>query len=134
METPEQAVVRTLTSRVRTLTKGVCTLTGSVRALTSSGTHADSGGPAVQCRMITRGIRELVARDWASVRESKEVYWGERIGRLGAGEGLRVAEELRLQMRQRDPAWPDADARAADLRFHIAMAERLRRAGAARRR
>lgn len=82
--------------------------------------------------MITRGIRELVARDWQAVRESKEVYWGERIRRLGAGEGLRVAEELRLQMLQRDPAWPDADTRAADLRFHISMAERLRRAGAAR--
>jgi hypothetical protein len=82
--------------------------------------------------MITRGIRELVARDWEAVRESKEVYWGERIRRLGASEGLRVAEDLRLQMRQRDPTWPDADTRAADLRFHVSMAERLRRAGAAR--
>jgi hypothetical protein len=84
--------------------------------------------------MITRGIRELVARDWEAVRRSKELYWRERIHRLGASEGLRVAEELRLQMLQRDAAWPDADARAADLRFHITMAERLRRAGAARRR
>ena len=83
--------------------------------------------------MITRGIRELAARDWGAVRESKEVYWGDRIRRLGPGEGLRVAEQLRLQMLQRDPAWPDAEAREADLRFHITMAERLRRAGAARR-
>ena len=84
--------------------------------------------------MITRGIRELVARDWNSVRESKDVYWGDRIRRLGASEGLRVAEELRLQMLYRDPAWPDAENRAADLRFHVSRAERLRRAGAARRR
>ena len=84
--------------------------------------------------MITRGIRELVRRDWGAFRESKETYWGERIQRLGASEGLRIAEELRLQMLQRDPAWPDDDTRAADLRFHISMAERLRRAGAARRR
>ena len=84
--------------------------------------------------MITRGIRELVARDWNAVRESKEVYWGERIGRLGASEGLRVAEELRLQMLHCDPAWPNAEVREADLRFHISMAERLRRAGTARRR
>jgi len=84
--------------------------------------------------MITRGIRELVARDWEAVRENKERYWGERIHRLGASEGLRIAEELRRQMLQRYPEWPDADTRAADLRFHISMAERLRRAGAARRR
>ena len=83
--------------------------------------------------MITRGIRELVARDWEAVRESKEIYWSERIRRLGAGEGLRIAGELRLQMIQRDPAWPDDDARQADLRFHGSMAERLRRTGATRR-
>ena len=84
--------------------------------------------------MVTRGIRDLVARDWNSVRKSKEIYWGERIRRLGASEGLRVAEELRLQMLHRDPSWPDAEIREADLRFHISMAERLRRTGAARRR
>ena len=74
--------------------------------------------------MITRGIRELVARDWEAARENKEIYWGERIGRLGATEGLRVADELRRQMLRRDPGWPD---------FHASVAERFRRAGATRR-
>lgn len=84
--------------------------------------------------MITRGIHELVARDWDAARENKESYWAERIGRLGAPEGFRVAEELRRQMLHRDPRWPDAETRQADLRFHATMAERFRRAGAARRR
>lgn len=84
--------------------------------------------------MVTRGIRDLVARDWKAVRDSKERYWGERIRTLGAREGLRVADELRLQMLQRDPAWPDAELRDADLRAHVVLTERLRRAGAARRR
>jgi hypothetical protein len=84
--------------------------------------------------VITRGIREFVARDWTAARESKETYWRERIARLGAVEGLRAADELRRQMCLRDPAWPDTDAREADLRFHASMVERLRRAGAARRR
>jgi hypothetical protein len=84
--------------------------------------------------MITRGIREFVARDWEAARESKEIYWGERIERLGAAEGFRVADELRQQMLQRDPAWPDAETRQVDLRVHISMVERFRRAGAARRR
>jgi hypothetical protein len=84
--------------------------------------------------MISRGIREFVARDWEAARENKERYWGERIGRLGAIEGLRVAEELRWQMRLCNPSWPDEEARQADLRFHVDLAERLRRAGTARRR
>jgi hypothetical protein len=84
--------------------------------------------------VITRGIRELVARDWEAARRNKELYWGERIGRLGALEGFRVAEDLRRQMLERDPGWPGAEARQADLNFHAALAERFRRAGATRRR
>jgi hypothetical protein len=83
--------------------------------------------------MITRGIREWVARDWEAVRANKDLYWGERIARLGAAEGFRIAEEVRRQMLQRDPGWPDAEARHADLQFHASLAERFRRAGAARR-
>ena len=84
--------------------------------------------------MITRGIREWVARDWEAVRANKDRYWGERIARLGAAEGFRIAEEVRRQMLQRNPGWPDAEARQADLRFHARLAERFRRAGATRRR
>jgi hypothetical protein len=84
--------------------------------------------------VITRGIRELVTRDWDAARRNKETYWGERIGRLGALEGFRIAEDLRRQMLQRDPGWPDADTRQADLAFHVTLAERFRRAGATRRR
>jgi hypothetical protein len=84
--------------------------------------------------VITRGIRELVGRDWAAARENKEAYWGRRIARLGAAEGLRVADELRRQVLLRDPGWPDAEMRRADVRFHAHLAERLRRAGSTRRR
>jgi hypothetical protein len=84
--------------------------------------------------MITRGIRELVARDWKAARENKAIYWGERIGRLGALEGFRVAEELRRQMLRRDPGWPDLEMRQVDLRFHADLSRRFRRAGATRRR
>jgi hypothetical protein len=79
--------------------------------------------------MISRGIREFVARDWEAARENKELYWRERIRRLGAIEGLRVADELRRQMRLANPGWPDGDARQADLLCHVRLAERLRRAG-----
>ena len=75
-----------------------------------------------------------MARVWAAARRNKERYWGERIARLGALEGFRVAEDLRRQMLQRDSGWPDAETRAVDLAFHVTLAERYRRAGAARRR
>ena len=108
MEMPEQAVVRTLTSRVRTLTsrvrtltdtvrtltKGVCTLTGSVRALTSRGTHADSGGPAVQCRMITRGIRaDAVIREVAALAGGRG-GGKPHMAQAGVGEPDRIPEAL----------------------------------------
>jgi hypothetical protein len=83
--------------------------------------------------VITRGIREFVARDWKAVRDSKDRYWSERIARLGAAEGFRIAEELRRQAREHHPGWPSDEHRTADLRCHIRLADLLRRADAARR-
>jgi len=34
--------------------------------------------------MITRGIRELVERDWEVVRDAKDRYWGERNPSFGS--------------------------------------------------
>lgn len=83
--------------------------------------------------MITRGIREFVSRDWGAAREAKDAYWGERVARLGALEGLRIAEELRRQALVQQPGWPHADDRRRDVLAHVRLAERLRRAGSARR-
>jgi hypothetical protein len=83
--------------------------------------------------MVTRGIREFVSRDWSAAREAKDAYWGERVARLGALEGLRVAEELRRQALLRDPDWPRPADRREDLLAHARLADLLRRAGPARR-
>lgn len=82
--------------------------------------------------MITRGIREFVSRDWQAARESKDAYWGARIARLGALEGLRIAEELRQQALQVS-GWPQADDREEDLRSHVRLAALLRNAATTRR-
>ena len=82
--------------------------------------------------MITRGIREYVSRDWEAVRENKDAYWGERILRLGPGEGFRIAEELRRQALQQDPTWPDAARLDEDLQSHVRVARLLRRASPTR--
>jgi hypothetical protein len=84
--------------------------------------------------VITRGIREFVARDWGAVRAAKDRYWGERIGRLGPLEGLRIAEELRRQALLRNPGWPDHERRSEDLNAHVRLTQLFRRASAARRR
>jgi len=61
--------------------------------------------------VITRGIKEFVARDWQAARDRKDAYWGERIARLGPLEAFRIADQLRRQAMHHDPAWPDAALR-----------------------
>lgn len=83
--------------------------------------------------MVTRGIREFMGRAWGETRRAKDLYWAERIARLGPLEGLRIADELRRQMLQQNPEWPGPELRDADLASHVRVAELLRRADAARR-
>jgi hypothetical protein len=83
--------------------------------------------------VITRAIREYVARDWAAARLSKDVYWARRIARLGPAEAFRIGEEIRRQALERDRAWPDPASRQQDLLSHVRLAELFRRVGAARR-
>jgi hypothetical protein len=83
--------------------------------------------------MVTRGIRDFMARDWSAPRRLKDAYWAERIDRLGAGEGLRIASELWHQMRLQDPSWPTPESRQVDLTSHVRLGALLRRVDAARR-
>lgn len=80
--------------------------------------------------MITRGVKEFLARDWDAVRLAKDEYWAERIERLGPIEGFRIADELRRQALMFDPSWPSPEDRQADLAAHIRLSEAFRRADA----
>jgi len=82
--------------------------------------------------VITRQIRDYVSRDWQAARDSKDAYWAERIARLGPGEGLRIADELRRQVLRQHPGWPSDEDRRADLLAHVRLAELLRRASHSR--
>ena len=84
--------------------------------------------------MVTRGLREFVARSWSEAREAKDAYWAERIRRLGPLEALRISDELRLHMRQANAGWPGAEERQRDLDAHLQLADRLHRAHSVRRR
>lgn len=81
---------------------------------------------------VTQGIAEFVGRDWSAVRAAKDEYWAARIRRLGAAEGLRIADELRRQMLAIDPQWPSEAERRRDLANHRRVTELLRRADRAR--
>jgi hypothetical protein len=81
---------------------------------------------------ISTGIREFMSRDWALARDAKDRYWAERASRLGPGETLRIAEELRRQAMASVPGWPTPADRKSDLAAHIRLSELLRRADRAR--
>ena len=83
--------------------------------------------------MITDGIRAFMARDWQRARDAKDAYWAERVARLGPIEAMRIADELRRQVRLQHPAWPDAASRKEDLHQHVRMNELFDRVDAARR-
>ena len=83
--------------------------------------------------VITRGIREFVARDWQAARDSKDAYWSARIARLGPLEAFQVGEALRQQAQMNVPSWPDDASRNDDLAAHVRLAELFLRADALRR-
>lgn len=83
--------------------------------------------------MVTRGIREYMARDWAAAQQLKDAYWRDRIARLGPLEGIRIVDDLRWQMQLHDASWPNADLRNADLAAHVRLADLFRRADSASR-
>jgi hypothetical protein len=91
------------------------------------------GSPTLQSDVITRGIREFMARDWRASREAKDEYWSARIASHGPLEAYRIAEELRRQALLRDPAWPHADDRREDLLSHLRVAALFDRVDSARR-
>ena len=72
---------------------------------------------------VADGLGSFLARDWAAVRAAKERYWDEE---LTAADRVRLAEELRLSVLARVPAWPAEGDRLDDLAAHVRLAARLR--------
>ena len=93
--------------------------------------NGDGNPAATACYttgMISRGIRDYMAREWRTARAAKDAYWAERIARCGPLEGFRIADELRRQALLHDPDWPGAAARRQDLLAHVRLAELFTRA------
>ncbi len=112
---------------------GLCVLCGSV-VRKDGPRHGPGAAATLQLGVITRGIREFIARDWRAARDAKDAYWSQRIATLGPLEAFRIGEQLRSQARLRNPGWPDADERRQDIAAHVRVAALLARASSARRR
>lgn len=72
-------------------------------------------------------IRTFLGRDWSGARDRKRAYWSERLERGSLAEALRVTDELRAWMQDRDPTWPSKEARDEDLETHRRVAATLAR-------
>lgn len=64
-------------------------------------------------------IRAYAQRDWQLLHESKIRAWEQIKATRGLGAALRAVETLRRVARKRDPSWPSAADRQADLETHI---------------
>jgi hypothetical protein len=69
----------------------------------------------------------FVHRDWSSASRSKDLYWRDWKRLHGPAGGIRMAEELRLQVLQARPDWPSPRERLADLAMHLRVIDALRR-------
>jgi hypothetical protein len=90
-----------------------------------------STGAGYNCTVITRGIREYMARDWAAFARLKRDYWAAQYRAHGAAPALRAAWQLVEYARVVIPGYPAPADRAADLDHHRVMRDRLDRAARA---
>ncbi len=52
-------------------------------------------------------LEAFLGRDWDRVSRIDDDHWIEQKRRLGPAAGIRIAEELREQVRAIRPDWPD---------------------------
>lgn len=71
-------------------------------------------------------------RDWAAVAEVKDAGRRERARDADPVERFAVIDALRAQVHAQRPDYPTEADREADFASHVLVAERLRRASAAR--
>lgn len=75
--------------------------------------------------MNAADVIEFARRDWRAVADSKAAYWLELERELGAGEGVRIGDELRRYVQTQHPDWPSDQDRALDLETHVRVTAAL---------
>ena len=66
-------------------------------------------------------------RDAATLTRSKALYWRDYKRRHGEAAGIRLADELRSQVRAMRADWPSSSERAEDHAAHLRVQDALAR-------
>lgn len=72
-------------------------------------------------------VRAYVDRDWRLLRAHKRAYWRAQLERGGLAEALSIADQLRIELQERNPTWPSEHEREEDLDTHRRVAAALAR-------
>jgi hypothetical protein len=64
-------------------------------------------------------------RDWQALADAKAAHWSDLKRALGAGESVRIGDELRRHVLAQHPGWPSDEERALDLETHVRVADAL---------
>jgi hypothetical protein len=72
-------------------------------------------------------------RDAAVLTRSKALYWRDYKRRHGEAAGIRLADELRSQVRAMRPDWPSPRERAEDHAAHLRVLDALEHVASCRR-
>ncbi|MBL8622935.1 MAG: hypothetical protein JNK64_16585 [Myxococcales bacterium] len=81
--------------------------------------------------VLAASVRAYVARDWGRFERERDRDFEAARRRGGLAVALRTMDQLRANARLWQPAWPEDDAREADLAHHQALIGKLDRIAAA---
>jgi hypothetical protein len=73
-----------------------------------------------------KDIPAYARKDWELVAGMKADHWARVKELRGLAEGIRVAEELRMQVLLSHPGWPSDGDRREDQEAHIRLSAQLR--------
>jgi hypothetical protein len=79
-------------------------------------------------RVNKEDIVAYARRDWKAIARLKAEHWEAVRERAGRAEGIRIADELRRQVRLSHPDWPTPEERRDDLDTHARTSEKLKSA------
>jgi hypothetical protein len=78
-----------------------------------------------------RAIRRYAGRAWDEAEAGKREHWARELATRGPEPAIRAARALWAHARALCPDWPSGEARAEDLRHHVALKHELDRASGA---
>jgi hypothetical protein len=83
--------------------------------------------------MTASDLVQFARREWRMLADLKAEHWSRVKREYGAGEALRVGDELRRHVQRQHPGWPGEEDRRLDLETHVRVTAALQRVQLGRR-